>query len=178
MKKIIVIVAVAIMGLTTNVTAQKYGHLNAQEVLVSVPGYKASAAELERYVNVKKAEITDMEANLKKAVAKFEAEGKALPKNIQEERYKELQEMSNSVQQFSRKAETKIQEKNQALMNPLLQQIQDAIKTVGKDNGFAYIFDISQGVVLYFDGGTDVTKLVVAELQKNAAKSTAPAGIK
>ena len=130
MKKIIVIIAIAIMGLTSNVTAQKYGHLNRQEILTFVPGYKASVTEAERYRSVKVKEVQEMELNLKTAVAKFETEAKTLPENIQQERYKELQEMSNSVQTFTRKAEQKINEKEQALMNPLLKQINDAIKTV------------------------------------------------
>ena len=173
MKKIIAILAVALLGFTGTVTAQKYGHLNAQEVLTSVPGYEAASKEMERYRESQAAQLQDLQANMQKEYQKYITDKDKLSKSIQAEREAEIMELQQNAQNFEQSAQKKIEKKYTSLMNPLLKQINEAIKAVGKKNGFAYIFDISQGIVVYHDGGTDVTPLVVAELKKNKVTTAA-----
>jgi outer membrane protein len=81
--------------------------------------------------------------------------------------------MQLAAQQFETKAQKQIEEKYLELMEPLTTQLNSAIKEVAKTNGFAYIFDSSQGSLLYFEGGEDVANMIIAQLKKNA--SAAPA---
>jgi outer membrane protein len=46
----------------------------------------------------------------------------------------------------------------------MIRQVQDAVNEVAAAGGFAYILDISQQDVLYFDGGTDIMPQVKAKL--------------
>ncbi|MEN8928244.1 MAG: OmpH family outer membrane protein [Flavobacteriales bacterium] len=173
MKKLIVIAAVALLGFTTAANAQKYGHINAQELLIAVPGYEDSNKEMERYREGKVKDLQDMQRVLKERYDEYVAKKSTLSKAIQESREKEITELQTNVGQFEQSAQTKIQKKQQELMEPLLNNLQDAIKAVGKANGYAYIFDITQGTVVYFDGGDDLTQLVIAELKKGASTTTA-----
>lgn len=173
MKKIIVILAVALLGFTSAATAQKYGHINAQELLVAVPGYEDSNKEMERYRNSKVKELEDIQTTVQKRYADYMAVKETLSKTIQASREKEITELQNAGVEFEQSAQKKIQAKQQELMEPLLNNLQNAIKKVGKDNGYAYIFDITQGSVVYFDGGNDVTQLVIAELKKGVTTTTA-----
>jgi outer membrane protein len=173
MKKLIAILAIALLGFTSAATAQKYGHINAQELLIAVPGYEDSNKEMERYRNGKVKDLKDIEATVQKKINDYVAIKETLPKAIQASREKEITELRNAGIEFEQSAQTKIQEKQKELMEPLLNQLQDAIKKVGKDNGYAYIFDITQGTVVYFDGGNDLTKLVIAELKKEVTTTKA-----
>ena len=121
-----------------------------------------------------------MQRVLKERYDEYIATKATLSKAIQESREKEITELQANVGEFEQSAQTKIQKKQQELMEPLLNQLQEAIKAVGKANGYAYIFDITQGTVVYFDGGDDLTQLVIAELKKGAASTTttAPKGPK
>lgn len=173
MKKLIVILAVALLGFTSTATAQKYGHINAQELLIAVPGYEDSNKEMERYRGSKVKELQDIQATVQKRYTAYMANKETLSKLVQQSQEKEITELQNAAVEFEQSAQTKIQAKQKELMEPLLNNLQDAIKKVGKDNGYAYIFDITQGSVVYFDGGNDVTPLVIAELKKGAVTSTA-----
>ena len=174
MKKIIALLAIATLGFTGNTNAQKkYGHVNSQEVLKEVPGYSASEKEMERYRNSKVAQLQDLQKNVQGAYEKYMTEKGTLPKTIQKSRETEIQDMQLAAQQFETKAQKQIEEKYLELMEPLTTQLNSAIKEVAKTNGFAYIFDSSQGSLLYFEGGEDLANMIIAQLKKNA--SAAPA---
>lgn len=168
MKKTIAILAIALLGFTGAINAQKYGHVNAQELLIAVPGYEDSNNEMERYRNSKLKDLQDIQTAAQKSTNEYLAIKETLTKVIQASREKEITELRQAAYEFEQGLPTKIQEKQKELMEPLLTQLQDAIKKVGKDNNYTYIFDITQGTLVYFDGGDDVTPLVIAELKKGA----------
>jgi outer membrane protein len=172
MKKIIALLAIATIGFTANLNAQKKnGHINAQEVLKEVPGYAASEKEMERYRNSKVTQLQDLQKNVQGAYDKYMTEKATLPKSIQKSREQEIQDMQLAAQQFETKAQKQIEEKYIELMEPLTEQLNKAIKDVAKTLGYAYILDSSQGVLLYFDGGDDLSVQVIAQLKKNAASA-------
>ncbi len=174
MKKLIALLAIATLGFTGNANAQKkYGHVNAQEVLTEVPGYAASEKEMERYRTSKVNQLQDLQKNVQAAYDKYIAEKATLPKSIQKSREKEIQDMQLAAQQFEQKAQKQIEEKYLELMEPLTKQLNKAIKDVAKSLGYAYIFDSSQGTLLYFDGGDDLSAQIIAQLKKNAAATAA-----
>ena len=169
MKKFIAILGVALLSFTGSVNAQKLGHVNSQEILKEVPGYAASEKEMERYRNLKVTQLTDLQKNVQAAYDKYINDQPTLPENIKKSREKEIQEMQLAAQQFEQKAQKQIEEKYLELMKPLTTQLNKAIKEVAKAGGYAYILDVSQGNVLYYDGGEDVSAKIIAQLKKNAA---------
>ena len=51
------------------------------------------------------------------------------------------------------------------LLKPLLEKIQNAINTVGKEKGYTYILDLATGAAVYVGtDAVDVTKDVKAKL--------------
>jgi outer membrane protein len=173
MKKIIAILAVAFLGFISSANAQKYGHVNAQELLLAVPGYADANKEMERYQSVKVKDLKDQERVLNENYTNYIAEKATLSKPIQESREKEIAELQDAVRAFEQSAKTKIQAKQQELMEPLLNQLQDAIKKVGIDNGYTYIFDMTQGTLVYYNEKNEITQLVIAELKKGVTTSNA-----
>ena len=166
MKKLIALLAIAVLGFTGTANAQKYGHINAQEILVAVPGYKASEAEIQRYGEEKSKQYSDLQTTIENDYQKYAAERSSLPEAVQKSRDKDFREQQQKLQEFGMESQRRVEAKQNELLEPLLKQIQDAIKIVGKENGYAYIFDITQGGVVYFDGGNDVTQLVIAQIKK------------
>nr|HMU05608.1 OmpH family outer membrane protein [Saprospiraceae bacterium] len=64
-------------------------------------------------------------------------------------------------------SQQKIYEKSEELLKPIQDKVNQAIKDVAAENGFLYIFDSSQGLVLYADPTADASKLVKAKLGIN-----------
>ena len=73
--------------------------------------------------------------------------------------------MQQRIQQFQQNAQDEYKNKNDELMQPIIQKIQKAINDVGKENGFLYIFDVSSGAVPYVSADSqDITPIVKTKL--------------
>ena len=159
MKKIVTLIAIALITITG--TAQKFGHLNSQQLLTVMPDYKAAEAELTRYQDELSKEL-QMWANLIKGKeADLVKDQTSLTPEIRAQREKELQDSYQKFQEKQQEAELKLQEKEAALMQAIMAKIKKAVATVAKANGYTYIFEEGS---LYYAGGDDISGLVKKEL--------------
>ena len=100
---------------------------------------------------------------------KYEAylkEGKNLTDLVRQTKEQELQDYQRRLEQFQTNAQTQMQEKQVALFTPITEKADKAIKAAGKENGFIYVFDLSQNQIVYFDEtkSTDLMPLAKAKL--------------
>ena len=58
----------------------------------------------------------------------------------------------------------KLLEKEQELLQPILDRVNNAIQSVAEEKGYTYIFDLSSGAILYADEAADVSAEVKARL--------------
>ncbi|PLX06722.1 MAG: hypothetical protein C0596_13500 [Marinilabiliales bacterium] len=86
-----------------------------------------------------------------------------LSPSIKQMKEEELMNLQQRIQAFQVSAQEDMQAKEMELLQPIYTKIQDAIKEVGEENGFMYIFDVS--TLLYHSAeSTDVTTLVKTKL--------------
>ena len=143
----------------------KFGTVNTQEIFNVMPE-KATA-----------------EATLRETAAKYDAEGKKLqeafakqqeevakldedtttPKAIKDRRIQELQETYQKIQNFQANANQDMQRTQESLMAPIMDKLQNAIKAVGAEGGFTFIYD-STSMLYTGNGVQDVSPLVKAKL--------------
>lgn len=136
-----------------NVQAQnlKFGHINRNELIQSMPDFDSAKVQLEKLQTelTNAGELLQVELN-----NKYEAylkEGKNLTDLVRQTKEQELQDYQRRLSEFQTNAQTQLQEKQVALFTPITEKADKAIREVGKENGFVYILDLSQGVVVYFD---------------------------
>ena len=85
--------------------------------------------------------------------------------------------MEKRITSSQEKAQEEVQTKRSEIYQPVFKKAEDAVKVVAKEKGYAYVFDISQPGVVYFDGGDDLIASVRAKLgiSASAAAASAPA---
>ena len=85
--------------------------------------------------------------------------------------------MQQRVQEYGQNAESELSKQQGALLKPIVEKITEAIKAVGKANGFAYIFDTAVPSLAYYDTtlAVDVLPLVVKQLGIKEKPAEAPA---
>ena len=82
---------------------------------------------------------------------------------IKEQKIKALQDCESRMQEFKKTAEQDIQKQQQQLIAPVQEKVLNAIKAVGKENGFTAI--LPEGIAIYTgDDVIDITPLVKAKL--------------
>lgn len=166
------IVAVGLfVGVQVAGAQQKIGHINADEVFQAMPEFKAAQEQLKTLGDTKQKELEGMYTELQKK----EKEANDLMLNQSEANKaetqtklqtigQEFQQMQTRVQEVQKVAQEEVGKKQQELMAPLQTKLMNAINTVAKEKGFAYIFDIGAQAAIYYQGGEDVTADVKAKL--------------
>ena len=145
----------------------------SQEILdgIQVPDSEdsppVSAAEAEEQIaaasKTYEDEFSKLRDEMDKKYAEYQALDAATPQAIKDRRMQELQELSNRIQAFSEQAQQDLARQQQTLAAPIQDKITNAIKKVGADNGFTFIFP--KGLAAY--SGADVvdcTDMVKAAL--------------
>lgn len=162
MKHFILIALASVVGLTEAV-AQKFGHLDAQEVLLSLPERAEAQASIEAAAGEYETEVARMQSELETKFADYQAKASTWPDAIRQQKERELQQLDAGLQEFGVTIQNDLAQMEQQLLSPMIERVRKAIEDVGKEQGYTYIFDTSTGVTLY-NGGDDVTDLVKTKL--------------
>lgn len=145
--------------------AQKFGHVNAQEIVSAMPEYQKATTELEALRKQYDDDIKSMQEELQKKVEDFEANAASLPDNIKQRREQELQEMYQKIQQCYQDNQQALSKASQEKMQAITAKVIDAIASVGQEGGYVYIMDTSGGIpYISTTLSTDVTAQVKAKL--------------
>ena len=162
MKHILLLAFVALLGMTDAV-AQKFGHLDAQDILLTLPERAEAQASIEAAAAEYETEVSRMQSELETKFADYQAKAATWPDAIRQQKERELQQLDAGLQEFGMTIQNDLAQMEQQLLAPMIERVRDAIEAVGKEQDFTYIFDISTGVTLY-NGGEDVTDLVKTKL--------------
>ena len=162
MKHILLLAFVALLGMTDAV-AQKFGHLDAQDILMTLPERAEAQASIEAAAAEYETEVSRMQSELETKFADYQAKAATWPDAIRQQKERELQQLDAGLQEFGMTIQNDLAQMEQQLLAPMNERVRDAIEAVGKEQGFTYIFDTSTGVTLY-NGGEDVTDLVKTKL--------------
>ena len=81
------------------VFAQKFGHVNAQEIIQVMPEYLKAKTEIDALQQQYEADLKGMQDEFTKKVKDYEDNAKTLPENIRTRREQELTEMQQKIQQ-------------------------------------------------------------------------------
>ncbi len=167
----VAVAAVMFIGAQQVNAQQKIGHINADEVFQATPEFKAAEEQLKTLQETKGKEYQSMveeyQKKLGEAQEKARNRSEANKETVDAELQvmgQELQTMEQRIQDVQRVAQEEIGKKQQELLAPIQQKVMNAITAVAKEKGYAYILDVSNGNVIYFQGGEDVSADVKTKL--------------
>jgi outer membrane protein len=163
MKKFIICAICAICGFTT-ANAQKFGHVNADEVIQAMPEFTKARADIEALTKQYEADLKSMQEEIQKKAEAYEKEQATLPANIKQRRETELMEMQQKLQQSYQDNQQALTKEQSERMQPIQKKIMDAIDAVGKEGGYVYIMQTGSALYISTTLSTDVTAQVKAKL--------------
>lgn len=149
------------------VFAQKFGKVNTQVVVQSLPDYAKAQGEMAALSKQKENDLKSMQDEFTRKAQEYDKAKSAMNPTKQKETEEELQGLNAKIQQAYQDAQKELSEKNNALLEPILTKVQNAITAVGKAGGYTTIFEIgTSGVVFFGDNVKDVTEEVKAKVGK------------
>lgn len=153
MRKFLPLAIMLIFALGLNSFGQaslKLGHINKQELIISMPEYDSALAAVDRSAKQLQDVLEQMQVEFNKKYEDYMKSAKEMTDLIRSSKETELQEMNQRIQSFQSKAEEDIQAQRSKLLKPVLDKVTNAINDVAKENKFTYIFDTTPGSPIVF----------------------------
>lgn len=160
MKKILLAVALA---LPLFASAQKFGHINTQELFAQMPEVNTVKLKMDTVQSQYETMLSSMQEELQKKYQDYQSQEANMTDAMKQMRQQELQDLQQRLQQFYQSAEQDIQKKQQELLAPVHERMTKAIQAVGAKEGYTYIFD-SAAMVYVAPDALDVLPAVKKEL--------------
>jgi outer membrane protein len=158
------IIAFTFSGQKTSAQSFKFGHINRDELIKTMPEYDSAVVKLQNFQKELTNALELMQVELNNKADAYTKESKNLSDLVRQTKEQELNDINKRIQDFQTNAQTQLTDKQAALFNPIVDKVQKAIKDVGKENGFTYIFE---GISLYYFDETksvNITPLVKTKL--------------
>lgn len=144
--------------------SNKFGHINSAELLSLMPERKEAAAKMDTITREMQKQLEEMMTEYRSKQEKYLAESGKMTDLVKADREAELQNLGARIQKFQEQAQESLEQKQQELMDPIIQKAKKAIEQVAKENGYTYIFDTSVGALLFWEESDNVLNLVKKKL--------------
>jgi outer membrane protein len=156
-------IVIALAGQSAIAQNFKFGHINSDELIQSMPEYDSATVKLEKFRKelVNALELMQVELNTKSEA--YQKENKNLSDIVKQTKEQELMDMQKRIQDFQTNAQTQLQNKQTEVFQPIYTKVDKAIKDVGKENGFFYVFDVAKGALLYFDEAKSINVMALVK---------------
>lgn len=155
MKKISGILMAGIFFLSmvqfANAQTLKFGHINTEDLIKIMPEYDTAMNRLQKLQKELINYLEVMQVELNNKIDKYNKEAKSLSDLVRQAKEQEIAEMNRKIQDFQLQAQNQLQEEQANLTKPIFDKVDKAIRDVGREGGFLYIFDVANRQLLYFD---------------------------
>ncbi len=163
--KVTLLAIVLSAGSSTFAQTLKFGHIDSNKLLSIMPEREEAQKKLQAAAAEYDVQNKAMSEEYKALVSAYLEKRESLAEAVRTIKETEIQELQNRMQTFDGYAQQEIQKKQNELLKPIFDKASNAIKAVGAENGFVYIFDISTGVILYnSNNSVDIMPLVKTKL--------------
>jgi len=164
LKVLAIVVLVAVTAASYAQKASKIGHVDFGKILEQMPGQDTVKVVMEKYVQSLQSELQTMQSELEMKGADYQKNVTTMSSIIKSTKEKEITDLQGRIEAFQQSAQQDISAKQTELITPFVNKAKQAIKDVAKEGGFAYVLNAVEDIVLYSDGGEDVTPLVKKKL--------------
>ncbi len=153
------------IGTTGFVNAQsKVAHIASQELVESMPAFKAAKSEIEKLNKTYDAEIRNMVLELQTTMKKYQAEASTKTEEENAKRAQEVQATEKSITDYRQNALQDLQKKEIELMKPIYEKARTSIQKVARAQGFQYVLDSTTGTGVIMADGKDLMADVKKDL--------------
>ncbi|WP_071135466.1 OmpH family outer membrane protein [Millionella massiliensis] len=151
-KLILALVAVAaflFVGTGAANAQQKFGYINSQELLSSMPEIDSVQSKVSALGKDLESQFTAMQTEMTTKAQELQSNMNTLSETVRKQKEKELFDLQTRIEEFNRSAQQELQTKQQELLKPVMEKAQAAITKVAKEQNLTAVFDVAAGALIY-----------------------------
>ena len=164
MKRASLAIVIALFSVGMFAQSAKFGHVNFQEILVHLPEYDSASAEVGNLQRTQALEKERLQVELNRLIEAFRTDTLSSDAML-EIKAKEIEDSQRRVQAYEARSNQTIQQRTQALLQPIYGRVMTALETEAEARGLIYVFEVANGNPVYIsDESVDMTPVVVESL--------------
>ena len=164
MKKGLLTLMIAALAVFSIQAQTKFGYLNSNELLASMPESVTMQTELQDYAKKLENQLSDMQSEYERKVTDFQQNEITYSELVKEDKIREVESIQKRMVDFQQSAQKSLAQKETELFTPIRDKAMEAIQEIAKDGKYTYIFDSGAGSFLYADESENVIEKVKAKL--------------
>ncbi len=168
MKKLISVVLIILaFGISTNTNAQskiKLGHLDFAALYSLMPGLDSVKKVFEAYNQSVQEQYAAMQTELENKFMDYQANAESMSAIIKQTKEAEINDLRERMDAFELSATQDLQDKEMELTSPIIEKARAAVEKVAVNNGYTYVYNSTEGLLLYATPTDNIIELVKAEL--------------
>jgi len=142
----------------------KIGHVNSAKLLELMPEVSDAKLKLEAIQKEYEAQLDVLITEYRNKLDDYQKNSTTMTAVVKKDKETEILQLEERIKAFQDEASKDISAKEQELMKPILEKLQNVISEVAKENKYDYILDTAGGTVLYSKDSDDVSALVKKKL--------------
>jgi outer membrane protein len=163
--KFFLILAVAVSALQVSAQkTQKLGHINFAQLYEMMPGQDSIKTAFTAYQEQLQSAFQAMQTEYETKLTDYQNNQATLSNIIKQTKEKEILDLQKRIQDFQQTAQEDLQAKEAELTAPVIEKARAAVKEVAKESGYTFIFNSTEGLLLYTEPADDIMPLVKKKL--------------
>ncbi len=164
-KFLALVVCVLVVTGVSGQTTLKFGHIESNKLMSIMPEMNKAQTTLQNKAQEFDKQLNEMKNEYQKLIKAYQDGEATMSEIVKATKVKEIQDAEQRIGTFNQYAQQELAKTKDDLLKPIIEKSTNAIKEVGKENGFVYVFDLSAGNILYFSNkSVDILPLVKKKL--------------
>lgn len=167
MKRILLLIALS-LGLGLNLRAQKFALIDMEYILSNIPAYERANEQLNQTSKAWQAEVEAINTTAQTLYKNYQNEIVFLSEAQKKEREQAIVDKEKEAAELKKKyfgAEGELFKKRQSLIEPIHDEIYNAVKAIATTRGFQLILDrASDSGIIFASPTIDISNEVLAKL--------------
>lgn len=153
-------------SLVAQATPVRIAYVDSRYILNSAPGATVAQGILQREVQSMEAQVKRMSDSLDALTSAFNKEQATLVGEKRDARLKAITDRQGEYQQRFQALQAQAQDREEELMQPVLDQVKLVLEDMRVEMGYTMIFDIAQGgAIVAADKNLNISDRVIAKLR-------------
>ena len=165
-KSLLIMFLLFTVGMTAN--AQKFALIDMEYILKNIPAYQSATNELNQASKQWQSEVEKLGKEAKSLYDSYQASIKTLSEAQKSKKEEEIVAKEKSAAELRRKyfgPEGELFKKREALMQPIQDEIYEAVKEISTQKGYAAVVDLaSASSIIFASPSIDISNEVLAKL--------------
>jgi len=146
----------------------KIGYINSQVIIAEDPAANAAQEQFQREMVPFENELRGLEAEIADLMSRYQAQQVTLTSNARRSRADEITQKQQAYQERMAQIEAEAGRRQQELVQPIMERINNIIQQIRSDGSYTFIFDVAGGGLIAADESFDLTGEVQQRLAAGA----------